>query len=863
MMPLLQAFLTAVPFVALATYCLLLFFFSISQKDKFIKAFMLMLVALILWTASAVFMVIGLYPGVLFWDIMMTAAMIAVPFLLYYFVSVFTNSLNVIGLAIWGSLTAAAIVVDLLGFVIVKAEVISNTVMVLGRPVRAVEFDYSLGVIAYPMYMLMFAMIIAIFIKARMSIRNTSMPDRKIQIRFITAGVFIMFIGSLLNVTPSLGKYPVDILACFINAILVMISIYKYRMLELRFMMTKGLVYSVLAALLTIMYVYVVMFVEKNLGKLNIDINPYITILSALVVAFAFQPLYKFTDKMVNKLFYKADYSQRQALRNFSVKISNKLDLNNIARELMEAVQMALHVKQILVLMKNEREQCYDVFQTYAKNHQVDLKISYTNPIIKWLTRNETCLSRNEMNTLPFFKSMWETEKRELDDLDIEMIIPMKSGKDIIGLLLLTSKRNNSAYTLDDVDLLSYLGASTAVAFENARLYTLSQVEAVTDNLTKLYNHRYFYKALAEQIKGVGSDELSLLMIDLDLFKLYNDIYGHIEGDHALEMVAAIMLDIVGQKGVVCRYGGEEFTVLLPSHDSAMAFDVAEKIRLEIQTRFFNLNDVTQLFLTASIGVCTYPRAASNAEELLSRADLAMYTAKSQGKNQTVIYTPRVAAIGRSNIDSGTDKTSNTGYIDTIYALTAAIDTKDHYTFGHSQRVAEYATILASEMGLDNAHIEILREAALLHDVGKIGIPENILTKASRLTSEEYEIIKKHTEISISIIKHLPSLNHVIPVVLAHHERWDGSGYPRGLKGENIPFTARILAIADSFDAMTSSRPYKPALSVSAALDEIANNTGTQFDPVIANIFIKLVRNGTIKLDKRMEKTNIIGCHVV
>lgn len=367
---------------------------------------------------------------------------------------------------------------------------------------------------------------------------------------------------------------------------------------------------------------------------------------------------------------------------------------------------------------------------------------------------------------------------------------------------------------MDDLDLLTYLGASSAVAFDNARLYALAQKEALTDSLTKLYNHRFFCRALSEQVLESGSAELSLLLIDLDLFKLFNDLYGHFEGDHALEVVAAIMQRIVGQKDTVCRYGGEEFAVLLPYHDSRKAFDLAEKIRLEIQRTFINANDVTQRFLTASIGVCTYPHAASNADELLKRADLAMYSAKIKGKNQTVIYTPEIAISERPSEDSGGVFTTEPSYAATIYALTATIDAKDRYTFGHSQRVAKYATILAGAMSLDKSHLEMIREAALLHDIGKIGIPENILTKNGRLTSAEFDVMKKHVEMSITITKHLPSLNHVIPAIIGHHERWDGRGYPRGLKGENIPLAARCLAVTDAFDAMTSKRPYRAGSTI-------------------------------------------------
>lgn len=160
---------------------------------------------------------------------------------------------------------------------------------------------------------------------------------------------------------------------------------------------------------------------------------------------------------------------------------------------------------------------------------------------------------------------------------------------------------------------------------------------------------------------------------------------------------------------------------------------------------------------------------------------------------------------------------------------------------------------------MDKSHIEIIKEAGLLHDIGKIGIPETILTKTGRLTNEEFEVVKQHVEMSITIIKHLPSMNHVIPAVIGHHERWDGKGYPRGLKGENIPLAARCLAITDAFDAMTSNRPYRSSLSINAALNEIEKNMGTQFDPLIANIFIKLVRDGSIQVDQEVPPVKIVS----
>lgn len=837
-----QFFFWVMPIIALTSYGILMLFLSLSKKDKFIRTFMLVLAALTLWTASSLFMGLELYPGVLFWDRIMVLGMIAVPFLLYYFICVFTNSVNNFQLAVWGIISIAAAVVNFMGLVVIDASVVRNVITDNGSSFTSVEYYYVLGKMAIPIYIFTSILIFSIFLKAYKYLREGKTTIGRIGP--IVAGIAILYIGGLLDIIPAVGKYPVDILACFINAVLITFAIYKYRMLELRLMVTKGIVYSVFAILVTCLYVYTVFFVEKQVGALYQTISPYFITLSALLVAVVFQPLYRFSCKLTDKIFYKAEYSQRQALKNFSVSISNKLDLHDMASELIDAVQLAIHAKDILIQFKNEEKEYYYVFSTSSEIFKPDLKISFGNPIIKWLIKNNTSLLREELYSHPFFKSMWEKEKRTLRDLDIELIVPIMSRNDLIGMMMLTRKSNRSAYTLDDLDLLTYLGTSSAVAFDNARLFNRAQAEALTDSLTKLYNHRYFHKALNDQVSKIGNAELSLLMLDLDLFKLFNDLYGHLEGDKALQTVSSIMMRNVGQKGIVCRYGGEEFAVLLPFYDSKRAFDLAENIRLEIQRAFFNTTDVTQRFLTVSIGVCTYPHAAANAEELLKRVDLAMYTAKNNGKNQTVIYTPNPDPRGNSHDDIADQVSIKPAFSATIYALTAAIDTKDHYTFGHSQRVAEYATILAESLGLDRSHLEIIREAALLHDVGKIGVPESILTKRGRLNSEEYIIVKRHVEMSITIIKHLPSMNHVIPAVIGHHERWDGKGYPRCIKGENIPLLARCLAITDAFDAMTSNRPYREALSISAAVGELDDNIGTAFDPAITRLFIKLIHEG-------------------
>lgn len=262
--------------------------------------------------------------------------------------------------------------------------------------------------------------------------------------------------------------------------------------------------------------------------------------------------------------------------------------------------------------------------------------------------------------------------------------------------------------------------------------------------------------------------------------------------------------------------------------------------------------DYSLKVLTASAGICAIPYVATSTKQLIEYADMALYQVKRNGKNAVMMY-----SAGQKLM---TEKTKSeekveramiySEYAPTIYALTATIDTKDHYTFTHSKNVAYYATKLAFAFGMDEDFVEIVREAALLHDIGKIGIPENILNKPGKLTDEEYEIMQSHVENSIGIIRYLPSLDYVIPAVIGHHERYDGNGYPRRIKGEDIPIGARILCIADCFDAMTSKRSYKESQSIDYALKELEEQAGRQFDPKLSALFIDCFKKGDIILQK-------------
>ncbi len=328
--------------------------------------------------------------------------------------------------------------------------------------------------------------------------------------------------------------------------------------------------------------------------------------------------------------------------------------------------------------------------------------------------------------------------------------------------------------------------------------------------------------------------------MDMDNFKLYNDLYGEQTGDRILQWCAKRFLDNV-ENGEVFRVGSNEFLVSVPETGREPLVALAEKLTRAVQENATNKPQVMQP-ITFSVGVAWYPGLAADALELFQQSKRAAFYAKRNGKDRIQVYE------GGINEESQDKETGDEQVAPTVYALVAAIDAKDSFTFQHSTNVSQYAVLLAQKLGLSRNDIQTVKVAGLLHDIGKIGIPESILKKAGKLTNEEYEIMKSHVEKSIEMIHYLPNMNYVIPAVVSHHERYDGKGYPRGIKGEEIPFLGRILAVCDSFDAMISKRAYKEPLSVEYAMGELEKNKGTQFDPEVADAFIELIKEGKVPL---------------
>jgi diguanylate cyclase (GGDEF)-like protein len=351
------------------------------------------------------------------------------------------------------------------------------------------------------------------------------------------------------------------------------------------------------------------------------------------------------------------------------------------------------------------------------------------------------------------------------------------------------------------------------------------------DALTGMLNHGAVVEELSLQLDEALPEErrLGLALVDIDNLRLLNDTHGHPAGDEVLRQVAATLRAELSNLTIVGRYGPDEFLCIAPPacvHDLVAAI---ERLRARLKELGPRFGGSERLPISVSVGVCYFPDHGRGTTELLSVAAVALSQAKMSGGDQV-----RTAEI-IVNQDAQAERAS----FDVLQGLVIAVDTKDRYTKRHSEDVARYALFLADQLGLPPEWRRTLHIAGLLHDIGKIGIPDSILRKPAPLTADEYHIVKQHVALGHMIVRDLPHLDLVRAGIRFHHEQWDGGGYLEGIHGEEIPLVARILGVADAFSAMTTSRSYRKAMPLREALRRLEDSAGGQLDPSLVIPFVR------------------------
>jgi len=443
------------------------------------------------------------------------------------------------------------------------------------------------------------------------------------------------------------------------------------------------------------------------------------------------------------------------------------------------------------------------------------------------------------------------------------VILPLLSVNKCIGVMIFADN-----YARQNVGLYTMLANCVALVTHNMELIEMSDKYVNTDNLTLLYNHRCFQELLSDEISRAETSKqnLSVIMLDICNITKINRDMGHAKGDEVIKLVAESIRKNVREGDITARYGGDELAIILPNTNVEQAKYVAEYLTYALSC--FYIDNVGPV--KVSVGISSYPECADNKEKLLILAEQAMYISKARGykdgmsaiissadfnfwddvalKSYAEVLGKRHAQFGvnfeeelltKFNFDHETMPSNR--IFEIASSLAGAIDAKDPYTKDHSTCVSRYSEALARAINLPEEEIERIRLGALLHDVGKIGIPETVLKKEGPLSDEEWVIMKQHPTIGAEkVLMPNASLRDLIPIVKYHHERIDGKGYPEGLSNGNIPLAAKIVAIADTYHALTSDRPYRKGMSIEKAVSILEEGAGSQWDADLVRTFISI-----------------------
>jgi putative nucleotidyltransferase with HDIG domain len=551
----------------------------------------------------------------------------------------------------------------------------------------------------------------------------------------------------------------------------------------------------------------------------------------AVITALVAEPVRLRAQAFIDRMFFRERYNSTLMLQSLSSSVSNVLDIYKITSMILEEVCSTLHIPLAAFFLRDQTTNRFQLISEVGLETASQIEFRQGHPMILWLASHDQPLTTQDMEVLPQFQSLWRSERLDLEILGAELFIPIKVQEVLIGVFLVGSKRSEQAYTMEDMLTLSTVANQTAVAIENARLYTSEQ--------TRLQEMDTLY-SMARKLVTTDNLEDVAAIVAQHAVESVQASYARIltkeeDGDYICRAVHSVSVPVpMGDPS------GKEPLVAEHYYDWVLQGDqitVVNQIDPDLHDE-----EKAILFYNGSNSACLSPlKAVDEHIGLLILGDNgnegedAFPSTKLRLIN--VISDYASSAIQRALLHERLEET----FLETIIALANAVDARDSYTGDHSQRMAELSTNIGRVMGLTGDEIEALHWASILHDIGKIGIPDQILNKEGPLTKKEWVIMKEHPVMGAEIVAPVKYLAPVSPLIRAHHEKWDGTGYPYGLEGEDIPLGSRILAVVDAYIAIRDKRVYSEAHTHEEAIAELRRSAGTQFDPYIVDIFCKTI----------------------
>lgn len=769
-------------------------FINVPGDEPVVRYLRIILTSLLCWTGGSILMRLQISPGMEFW---------------YHFSMI---GLFLIPIGIYGFLFCVLEITDkkrLLGFYTVLSVAIfllnAFTDWVLPPPTVERLSDGSISYLYTNQKGIWLWMVgenvLLIYVTVLAHKKIGTHYEKRRKLAPLLLGTILLFTGNLTCLMPWGGNFPYDDLGGICLAVCLAYTIHKHYFFSFCSRVMVGAVYflSGIAAFSPLV------FLAANLKRLTGGMNPFaeqsLMVIATAACIWSILMLVSARKIVEKRLFQKRGYivDSLTEFQNSVTAVVNKKELYQMIRE---------------TVGRAVTDSCVHIFEVREEH------------IVECTAEGEGFLKEEEEERLKTFLGEGAVEKNPA-------FAVFKYDNKIFGFLYVELQRKNKLI-YNETDCIRQIGNTVSGVLKGVNGYERLYQVSIHDGLTGVYNWNFCGERMDEL--DIAAFPTGMIYLDMDNFKLYNELYGESTGDRILHWSAKQIQSVVGEKTQVFRVGSNEFLIVVPENDKNQLIAMAKKIQETILETKEDKPKVIQL-ITFSIGIAWDAALAENAKEMFHQARRAAFYAKENGKNRIEVYEKELEGMNHSS-EKGYSQVSPT-----IFALMAAVDAKDSFTFKHSEDVSEYAARLAAKLRLPKEDIQTAKVAGLLHDIGKIGIPESILKKKGKLTEEEYAMMKSHVEKSVEMIRFLPDMNYVIPAVVSHHEWYDGTGYPNGIKGNEIPLLGRILAVCDSFDAMVSRRAYKDARSIEYAVSELEKGKGTQFDPEVAQAFMELIED--------------------
>lgn len=821
---------TIIPFVAIIAYLALLIIVSFSRPLNAMRSrFRLYLFAMLVWSVAALIVLQGSGRTVV-WFRLMTSGAVASMIALFYFTQAVVNTEFKAAPLVYLYGIAAIAINQFTSLVTPSADLIEGKLVYV--------FTDWVAVVAGPSYIVMLVSIIQL-IKTSHASRDETQIARY---SFLAAAIVIILIGGSLNFT-DLGQYPLDIVANIIAAVIITIAILRHKLLDINVVIRKSALYFIPTVIVGAIYFLLITLTIEVFHADTSERLFSVSIVVSMIAALLIQPFRDYLQSAVDKIFFRERYNSVQMLQRVSQTASSVIDLGELTHMILQEITDTMYIQKAALFLKYNGKRNLMVASQIGTRISPRTIIASDHPLVNILVKNRTVITHSELAVDQKFRSAWEGEKELINKLGAEIFVPLNVKGELVGMFTFGPKLSDQTYTSEDKQTLLTLAQQTGVAVQNAQLYSTAQEE--------LRQRRETESRLQLQLKRLSAlqDINMAITTNIDLQIPLYLLLEQVTEQLGVDAADVLLFDEENQQlffvaGRGFQTDALKYTKLdMGQGLSGKAAELMETIHIsDLRNEETSLNQAPLLTNEAFVAYFGVPLIAKGKiQGVLEIFHRSLLEPDEDWMNFLNTLTSETAiAVENAQMFRDLEKSNldlEVAYETTLEGWAKTLELRDRETEGHSQRVLDLTTRLARKLGVMDDEMIHLQRGAVLHDIGKMGIPDNILMKPGPLTDEEWMIMHKHPVFAQEMLESIPFLKKAAEIPFSHHEKWDGSGYPNGIRGEEIPLSARIFALVDVWDALRSDRPYRKAWSDEQALKYIHDEAGKHFDPAVVKAF--------------------------